>query len=651
MDENGINQMLQQATEHHRAGRLRDAELIYRQILSQNPDHPHTLYLMGALADQCGQVPLAEDLLTRATTLKSDDPNYQNAVGLVMLKLGQPDRAITAFGAAARLAPNVADFHNHLGSALAQRRLLEQAMEAIEIAVQLNPKSAEFHYNLGTVLGQMGMLERATDEYQKAIDLKPDFANAHNNLGIALQYQGKIDQAMEAYQTAFRLNPRLSTALGNMGTIAKERGLPDQAAEFYRRAIELNPADITAHDNLVYLQPFQPGCSPEEIRWELQAWNQRHGLPLKSRIRPHVQDRNPDRRLRIGYVSPNFREHVVGRNVLPLLENRNRGEFEITCYSNTPHGDQITERFRALADRWHDVRSWTDAHLAEQVRRDGIDILVDLALHMEGNRLLAFAEKPAPVQVTFAGYPGSTGMDTIDYRLTDPYLDPPGQTDACYSEQSIRLPETFWCYQSMGDEPQINASPFQQSGQITFGCLNNFSKINDHVLELWSTVLRAADGSRLLILSEQGAHRQRTLDILGLPPGVVEFLDKKPRRQYMEHYHRIDIALDTIPYNAHTTSLDAAFMGVPTVTLIGPTVVGRAGWSQLSNLGLTELAAETQEQFVDIATTLAKDRARLAELRATLRQRMQRSPLMDARRFTSNIEAAFRAVWKIWCTG
>ncbi len=311
-----------------------------------------------------------------------------------------------------------------------------------------------------------------------------------------------------------------------------------------------------------------------------------------------------------------------------------------------------TEQFRKYADGWRDISGMSDEDAAALVRQDQIDILIDLALHMAGNRLLLFARKPAPVQATFAGYPGSTGLEAMDYRLTDPYLDPPGHNDAFYSEKSIRLPDSFWCYDPQSDQPAVNPLPALANGFVTFGCLNNFSKINEPVLKLWAMVLHAVADSRLVLLTPPGSQRRITGDALkqeGIEPQRVEFAPPLPREQYLELYQRIDIGLDSFPYNGHTTSLDSFWMGVPVVTLVGQTAVARAGWCQLCNLGLQDLAANDAAQFVQIATALAEDLNRLAEMRSTMRQRMQQSPLMDTQRFTYNIEMAYRQMWKQWC--
>jgi predicted O-linked N-acetylglucosamine transferase (SPINDLY family) len=298
------------------------------------------------------------------------------------------------------------------------------------------------------------------------------------------------------------------------------------------------------------------------------------------------------------------------------------------------------------------INALADSELPDLIRQDQIDILVDLALHTANNRLLAFACKPAPIQVSFAGYPGRSGLETIDYHLTDPYLTPPVSGDERGPDIPFRLPDTFWCYDPQTTDRGVNSLPALANGHLTFGCLNNFCKVNPAVLQLWVRTLSALPGSRLLLLTAEGRHRARTLDLLaqgGVSPNRIEFVCHQPREKYLALYQRIDLGLDTFPYNGHTTSLDSYWMGVPVVTLIGRTSFGRAGWSQLSNLGLTELAAHTPDEFVAISVALARDLARLAALRASLRERMQRSALMNASRFARQIEAAYRTMWHRWC--
>jgi len=290
--------------------------------------------------------------------------------------------------------------------------------------------------------------------------------------------------------------------------------------------------------------------------------------------------------------------------------------------------------------------------LAQLIREDQIDILVDLTMHTAWNRMILFARKPAPVQVTYLAYCSTTGLDTMDYRLTDPHLDPPGMNDACYSEESIRLPETYWCYSAHEPTPQIGPLPALNAGEVTFGCLNNFCKVSPDTLDLWIQLLRVTPKSHLILHAHEGSHRQRVRDLLerqGIDPQRLKFVASVPLSRYFKLYEQIDIGLDPFPCNGGTTTCDALWMGAPVVTLAGRTAVGRAGVSVLRNIGLPELIAESPQQYVQITTDLAQDLPRLAELRRTLRARMQASPLMDAPRFARNVEAAYRQMWRNWC--
>ncbi|MGD0390621.1 MAG: tetratricopeptide repeat protein, partial [Tepidisphaeraceae bacterium] len=504
----------------------------------------------------------------------------------------------------------------------------------------------------GNALKDKQQIGEAIAAYRQAIRLKPDYTEAHNNLGNVLKDIGQLDQAVASFRHAIRLKPDLAEAHNNLANALKDMGQLDETIASYRQAIRLKPDYASAHSNLIYTLQFHPGYDAKMIYEEHRRWNQQHAEPLRKFIQPHPNNRNPDRRLRIGYVSPDFRQHVVGQNLSPLLREHDHGQMEIFCYSNLVRADTLTGQFRSYADVWRSIVGLSDSQAVDLIRQDRIDILVDLALHMANSRLAVFAHKPAPVQATFAGYPGSTGLDTIDYRLTDPYLDPPGLNDQFYSETSIRLPDSFWCYEPVVTELAVNPLPAQTAGHVTFGCLNNFCKVNEPVLRLWAQVLKTVDRSRLMILCPEGNHRQALQDLLqreGISPDRIELVAARPRLQYLELYHRIDLGLDSFPYNGHTTSLDSCWMGVPVVTLVGQTVVGRAGLSQLTNLGLPELIAQTPQQYVQIATDLAEDLPRLAELRRTLRPRMQASPLMDAPRFARNIEAAYRQMWRNWC--
>jgi predicted O-linked N-acetylglucosamine transferase (SPINDLY family) len=673
------------AREHHESGRLDMAEQIYREILRVEPGHADALCLLGVLAGQSGKYQQAVELLGEALRAR-DHPVVHLNLGGAYIGLGNSQEAIACYHRALKLQPEYAEAYYGLGRAQLALRRLDEAAASFRRAVQLKPDYAEAHFSLGNVLADKGAQaeaaacyrqtlqlrpqyvqalnnlgttqlnegkpKEAVASYQRALQIKPDYVEALANLGLAWRNLGQADEATACLRQVLSLKPDHAAALNNLGNVLKEKGELAEALACYRQAVQCRPDYVEADSNVLTTLHFCPGYDSAAIYQECCRWNQQHAKPLAAQARPHGNDRSAERRLRVGYVSPDFRDHVVGRHVWPLLSHHNPAEFEVILYADLARADWMTDRFRERAQGLHNITGWTNDRVAEQIRADRIDILLDLALHMASNRLLVFARKAAPVQVTFAGYPGTTGLAAMDYRLTDPYLDPPGMFDRWYSEESYRLPNSFWCYDPLTSEPVVSELPALKKGHLTFGCFNNFCKVNVPMLRIWAKVLRAQPRSRLILQTPEGKHRGETARVLqeeGIAADRLTFVANRTRLRYLELYQRIDVGLDTLPYNGHTTSLDSAWMGVPVVTLVGQTVVGRAGFSQLSNLNLPELIAYNPEQFVQAASALTSDLGRLASLRGSLRERMQASPLMDAPRFALDIEAAYRAMWRRWC--
>jgi len=610
--------ILLRAVALHQAGQLQQAEPLYRKALACRPDHPDALHLLGVLNGQLGRLDEAIELIRRAITL----------------------------------SPAVARYHCNLGKFLGDKGLLDEAVATLRTAIDLAPDYAQAPSNLGAVLNAMGRFDQAATVCRDALAIAPRLVAAYINLGNAFRGQTRPDEAIATYRAGLEIEPGNAELQHNLGNLLKDTGQVEGAIAAYRAALRVRPDFAETRHHLINTLHYSPAYDAAALGEEARCWHRVHVAPLPRSCRPHDNDRTPDRRLRVGYVSPDFREHPVGLNLLPLFREHDRALIELYCYSGAARADGVTERFRALADRWCDIAGLSHSQVAELVRRDTIDVLVDLSLHAAGNRLFVFALEPAPVQVTFAGYPGTTGLEAIGYRLTDPYLDPPGADESVYSEESIRLPDTFWCYEPLADEVEVGPPPATARGVVTFGCLNNFCKVNESVLRLWARVMSEIPSSGLLVSSPPGESRQRMLAILqaaGIAAGRVETVGHMPRLDYLRSYDRIDVGLDTTPYNGHTTSLDAYWMGVPVVTLVGHTIVGRAGLSQLTNLGLSELVARTDDDYVRISVDLARDQGRLMHLRSTLRQRMRRSPLMDGARFARNVEGAFREMWRRWC--
>ncbi|HET6324153.1 MAG TPA: tetratricopeptide repeat protein [Planctomycetaceae bacterium] len=633
-------------------GELEQAIAVYRKALKREPERATTLNNLGSALSRCGRVEEAVAVCRRAIELEPDFAAAHNNLGLALTSSRRLDEAVDVLHQAVDLRPDFAEAWYNLANALNKRADFNEATAAYRRALNLRADWAEAHINLGNTLQARSEFEAAVDSYQRALTLEPDHVDALNNLGSAQRDLGRVDEAIAAFHRCIALRPGFHVAHCNLGNVLRDSGQIEEAVDAYRRAVVLCPTDTISHSNLAYAVHFHPRYDGAAILGENLGWHAAHAAGLRGESARHLNDRDPDRRLRIGYVGADFRDHCQSLFTIPLLSRHDHEQFEIVCYANLTRPDAVTQRIRQYADRWRVIAGRSDADVADDIRADQVDILVDLTMHMSNGRPLLFARRPAPVQVAYLAYPGTTGLAEVDYRLTDPYLDLPGESDCDYAEKSLRLPETFWCYDPLTDVPSPGPLPATAAGHITFGCLNNFSKVNATTLQLWSGVLRTVADSRLLLLSPRGGHRARVLGRFrhaGIDSDRIEFAEYLPRPQYLELYRRIDLGLDTVPYNGHTTSLDSFWMGVPVVTRVGRTAVGRAGWSQLSNLALTELAAWNDDDFVTIASGLAHDLRRLTQLRATLRDRMQASPLMDAPRFVRHVEAAYRVIWREWC--
>jgi len=529
-------------------GQLDEAIASYRQAVRVRPDFAAAHSNLGNALQSKGQFDEAITSHRQAIRLKPDFADAHNNLGNVLTATGQLDEAVASYRQAIRLNADYAVAHSNLGSVLKDMGQLDEAIGACRQAIRLKPDLAEAHCNLGAALKDNGQLDEALASYRHAIRLKPDLAEAHYNAGIVLQRRERLDEAIAAYRQAIRLKPDLAEAHGNLGNALGAMGQLDEAVASYRQAICLSPDDAGLHSNLASTLHYHPGYDARMIHEEVRRWSQQHAEPLKKFIQPHTNNRDPERRLRIGYVSTDFFDHASAFFLLPLFRHHDGRQVEVFCYALRANSDRVTQQMKDHVQHWRSAVGRPDAKVAAQVREDQIDILVDLKLHTGGNHLLIFAQKPAPVQVTWLGCPGTTGLDTMDYRLADPYLDPPGLDDAYYSERSIRLPDTFWCYDPLTNEPAVNAPPSLEKGFVTFGCLNNFCKINDAVLTMWARVLKAVFNSRLLLLAPEGSSRQRVQDRLGregISPERVEFVAKQSRSKYLNTYHRIDIGLDT----------------------------------------------------------------------------------------------------------
>ncbi|WP_321952735.1 O-linked N-acetylglucosamine transferase, SPINDLY family protein [Paraburkholderia bannensis] len=626
------------------------------RALALKPDFTHALNNLANLYDARGERAQAAALLERVVTLEPDYAAAHYNLGSVLLTLGDLARAEAELRRAVELAPTHVSAWNNLASVLIAGNRKSQAQTLLEHAHALAPDSVDVLINLGVLLRNVGRVDEAKALLARAVELAPGNANAWNNYGNVFIELGDPDAAQQAFARALEVRPDFADAWSNYGNALKAAGDLEAALNAYRRALACEANNEGAHCNLVYATMFATDDGMA-IRAEAERYAARHDAPYLAAPVQHANTRDPARRLRIGYVSPDFRNHCQSLFTLPVFAQHDRVAFEIVCYASVAQPDDVTARLGTMVDLWRDVRDFDDARLAQQIRDDGIDILVDLTMHMADTRRALFARRPAPVQAAWLAYPGTTGSPATGWRLTDPWLDPIGKpgVDAQYTERSLRLPDTFWCYapfEAAQGVSELPALPALTAGHVTFGCLNNPCKLTDATFALWSGVFAALADARLVLMAPAGAARERLLARLaahGIDAARVRFVGFQPRADYLSTWAQVDIALDTFPYNGHTTSLDAFWMGVPVPTRVGRSAASRAGLSLLSNLGLTELAARDDAAYVRTVVALARDLPHLAALRAGLRARMAASPLMDAARFTRNMEAAYRLMWRDWC--
>jgi predicted O-linked N-acetylglucosamine transferase (SPINDLY family) len=612
-----LRQWLAQAVRHHQQNRFAEAEQLYRQILGRDPYHADALDLLGVIANTFGAFQDAAQMIARAITVDGRVPRYHMDLAVALKGLGR----------------------------------LEEAEASCRRAIELQPNEGGFYSNLGTILQDMGKAEEALPIYRRAIELNPGMPEAHLNLGAALQDLERYEEAAEATKAALKLNPESGDAHANLALGYHALGRLDEARPLYDRAIKLKPQHAETSSNRLMCLTYMADISPEALLSEHREWDRRHAVRIPPRA--YANSREPERRLRIGYVSADLRTHPVGYFMLDVLKAHSEA-VETFLYSHTPVLDEVSERLRGAAGHWRNLIGVQDDKAAEMILNDGVDILVDVSGHTANNRLLLFTHRPAPVQASWLGHPSTTGLSAIDYLIMDEAAVPAGAERWC-SEAVARLPHGRFCYAPPAYAPPVAEPP--PGRPVTFGSFNNMTKLTPQVVRLWAEVLKANPGSRLILkwksLTEPGTQGrlERAFGEAGVEPGRVEFRNKSPHVDMLAEYGDIDIALDPFPFCGGLTSCEALWMGVPVVTLPGKRPASRQTLGFLQTLGLGELAASSEADYVRIASQLAAHPDWRAVLRRDLRPRMAGSPLCDGALFTASLEDAFRRMWRGWCAG
>ena len=636
-------------------GKLSEAIACYQAAIQQKPDYAEVFNNMGMAFQSQNRLDEAQACYHKALEINPDYAAAWNNLANVFMEKGKLIEAESFYQKALEAKPDLPEAYNNLGNVLKEQGRLDEAIRNYHNALALRPNYPEAYNNLGNAYQEKKALADAIRVYQQALRIDQSNYKTYSNLGSAYQKDGQLYRALSCYKKALELQPEFAEAYNNAGNLLLEIGEIHQALESYQRALHFYPDYAVAHSNLLLAMNYQPALDPHKYYRQTQIWWQQHGKVTATPLKPSPCS-DLDRPLKIGYVSPDFYQHSVSFFYLPLLKAHNHRRVEVFCYSDVIAPDHVTAEIQGLCDHWRPITGWPDKTVARRVREDAIDILVDLAGHTSRNRLRVFAHKPAPVQVTWLGYPNTTGMPVMDYRLTDDIADPLGQGDDYHSETLIRLPQGFLCYQPPKAAPDVNRLPARITGGITFGSFNNLPKIHGKVIALWAQIMQRVPGSRLILKCKQLADestRQRYYDLFshrGIGCDRIILLPwAASTTGHLSVYHQVDIGLDPFPYNGTTTSCEALWMGIPVITLQGNRHSGRVGASLLTRLGLTELIAESEAQYVQIATDLAADGDRLDMLRAGMRQRMRASKLLDDASFARSMEKVFRRMWETWC--
>jgi protein O-GlcNAc transferase len=633
------------------AGDLPGAVASYRRAVELAPTADNLNNLGTGLLTQ-GHADAAAECFRIALRFEPGHALAHNNLGNALGKLGRRAEAIESYRQAIAARPDYAEAHNNLGEALLARGHRENAESAFREALRLRPNLVEALVNLGSALEAGKRHAEAEAAYREALRLRPRSAPAHNNLGNLLRNTGRAAEAVASYREALAIRPGYARAATNLGIALLQLGDIPAAIAAHRTAVEADPAFAEAHSNLLFALNCDPTTDADELFAAHVAWGQAHAPTTE--YTPHKNDRDPDRVLRIGYVSPDLRGHAVARYLEPVLRRHDPNQVEVFCYAQVPHPDAVTERLRGVVPHWRDTCGLSDDELAAQIRADRIDILIDLAGHTGGNRLMAFARKPAPVQATWLGYPNTTGLPQMDFLISDAGIHPPGEPTRT-TEEVVRLETGIVTFSAPTNAPPVTEPPVGRTGVFTFGSLHGLGKFNPPVFDLWARVLAAVPAARLLMYRD--TFRGETVERLaneftsrGVEPGRVEFRCDPPPGGYLAVYGDIDLALDVFPWAGGTTVCEALWMGVPTLTLRGPRFGERGGASVMTTVGVPEFITGSPNGFVAQAVEHASNPARLAELRGRLRA-MTADTLGNAERFTRGLEAPYRGMWRRWCGG
>jgi predicted O-linked N-acetylglucosamine transferase (SPINDLY family) len=633
-------------------GRHAEAEEALRQALAIDPAQTDACNNLGSALQLQGRFAEAEAAYRQALALQPGNNRAWGNLAVALLRLRRPEEAEAAARRALDLEKSAIAFGNLCLALQAQSRL-EEAEEIARQSIQAAPDDAESHANLGMILYCRTKFDESEAVLRQALAIDPAQTDALQNLGLTLFALGRLEESIAVQQRAISLRPDRAETYTNLAVTLHKAGRLEEARQLHRQALGLKPSLAIAHSNLLLCEQYLETATPQGLAAVHAEWQQQHAAPLRSAWRRHDNDRDPRRPLRLGFVSPDFVHHPVAHFLVGVLEHFDRAAGEIVCYHDSATEDEMTGRFRAAASVWRDARRLSDEQLAQQVRDDAIDVLFDLAGHTAGNRLPAFARKPAPIQIAWIGYEGTTGLEAMDYLLADRYQVPP-ESEPYYCEKVLRLPEGYVCYDPPPAAPEPGPLPARRRGSVTLGSFNNPAKIGPKVVGVWGEILRRLPQARLVLKyrgMDDDATRRRLQELFaaeGIAFSRLELLSWSEYAESFSAYLPIDLALDPFPFAGSMTTCDALWMGVPVITCPGETFASRHGLGHLTRVGLEELIAVDLADYVQRVVALACDLPRLERLRGGLRDRVAGSGLCDGPRIARHLAEALRGVWQAW---
>ncbi len=634
-------------------GDAQGARRHYERALELDARHPGAHNNLAILMNDSGDHEGALVHLRKAIDAAPAFAESWFNLGNTLRSLERFDESVDAYRKTLSLDPGFTECHVCLGQVFQASHRFREAELAYTAALKADPEMADVHYSLGNTLCGLRREADAIAHYHRAVEIEPTYAKARCALARAQRKLSLYQAAVQSVRLAIETCPDSADAHALLGMLLTEQGVSDEALDSLRHAIEIEP-DAGSHSALIWALNCHPGYDGSAILREARRWQAIHAEPLRAEQAELENDPAPERRLKIGYLSPDFKRHPVGFFITPVIREHDRDLFEVICYSSVDEKDEMTDVLKTHADEWCEVRKLDDESLAGMIREAGVDILVDLAGHTRDNRLLTLARRSAPVQVCAGGHFSTTGVDAVDYLISD-WQETPSGSEIDFSEQLLRLPDGYVCYEAPDDAPPVTSPPFLKQGHVTFCCYNALYKITPRVVDVWATIMKAAAGSRLRMQTgalNDRATRDRYLEMFvrrGVDVDRVELHGPVAHRELLESYAHGDIALDPFPYSGGLTTCESLWMGVPVVTLSGPTFASRHSTSHLRNVGLPELVTDTEQNYIDTATRLAGDVEELKQLRRQLRAKMKASALCDAQRYTRELERALRGAWESWC--